>query len=105
MNKKNLNMLILAGVITAVTGCNESPKVEDAIQQTKDSAEQIKQSDAEKTKQVIDDVKESESDIKNKEVEETEETEESEESDKLSIKVDQLKETNKEKHQSCNKTF
>ncbi|MGP1956269.1 MAG: hypothetical protein ACTS8H_00550 [Arsenophonus sp. NC-PE1-MAG3] len=102
MNKKILNMLILAGVITAVIGCNESPKVDDAIKQTKDSAEQIKQSDAEKTKQVIDDIKESEIDIKNKEAEEAEEAEEA---DKLSIKVDQLKETNKEKYQSCNKIF
>ncbi|MGP1959732.1 MAG: hypothetical protein ACTS77_02480 [Arsenophonus sp. NC-TX2-MAG3] len=105
MNKKNLNMLILAGIITAITGCNESPKVDDAIQQTKESAEQIKQSDEEKTKQVVDDTKESESDIKNKEAEGTEEAKEVKEADKLSIKVDQLKETNKEKYQSCNKIF
>ncbi|MGP1923478.1 MAG: hypothetical protein ACTS73_00455 [Arsenophonus sp. NEOnobi-MAG3] len=85
MNKKFLSMLILASIITAVTGCDESPKVDDAIQHTKESAEEIKQAGKEKAKQVLNDA------------EEAEEAEEVEEADKLSTKADQLKETTKQK--------
>ncbi|MFP3029441.1 MAG: hypothetical protein ACEY3J_03825 [Arsenophonus sp.] len=80
MNKKFLSMLILAGIITGITGCDESPKVDDdAIQHTKESSEEIKQSGKEKAKQVLND------------------PEEAEEAYNLSTKADQLKEITKQK--------
>lgn len=82
--QKILSMLILAGIITAITGCDQFSKVDDTTQQTKENTEQIKQAGTDKTKQVVDEIKETATDIKNKATEEA---------DKLLTKENQLKET------------
>lgn len=44
MNKKILSSLILAGVFTMAAGCDDTTKnkADDAVQQAKENAEQVK---------------------------------------------------------------